>query len=68
MFGQALDSHLPPTAAGSPLLQDDFLGFVAWRETRIAAEIAKVTGVVINRLDSGIREDQNKRASDASSA
>jgi hypothetical protein len=42
---QVLESHCLPTGADSPLLADDFAGFLAWRQDRIWREIRRVTGV-----------------------
>ena len=65
VFAQALDSHLLPWTNGSPLLQDDFSDFIAWREARIAEEITKVTGVAIGQSDPDARQNQDEETSDA---
>lgn len=44
-FDRLLESHLLPTGPRSPLKLDDFDGFIQWRQTRIASEVAHVTGV-----------------------
>lgn len=44
VFEQVLGSHLLPVGEGSPLSADDFEGFLAWREGRIAEEISRATG------------------------
>lgn len=44
-FERVLASHLLPTGAASPITEDDFDAFLAWREARLAEEIASVTGV-----------------------
>jgi hypothetical protein len=43
-FEQVLDSHLLPSRNDSPLLAADFEAFLSWREERIAARMAELTG------------------------
>jgi len=47
VFERVLNSHLLPTDDDSPLLRDDFQAFLAWREARLAEEIAAVTRIEI---------------------
>lgn len=44
-FDAVLASHCLPVEASSPLLQDDYEAFLAWREERLWQEIRRVTGV-----------------------
>jgi hypothetical protein len=61
-FEAVLDSHLLPSGADSPLLSNDFEGFLAWRKDRIWREIRRVTGpgVAAGPVDpeSGLGADQ----------
>jgi len=43
-FAAVLNSHLLPSGVGSPLLRDDFEGFLVWRQDRLWEEIRRVTG------------------------
>jgi hypothetical protein len=43
-FDRVLASHLMPAGQDSPLIHDDFVGFLIWREARFAEEVARVTG------------------------
>ncbi len=43
-FELVLGSHSLPSEADSPLLCDDFGGFLSWRQTRLWQEIRRVTG------------------------
>lgn len=56
LFDRALESHLLPGGPGSPLLEGAFAAFVAWRQTRIADEMSRVTGVDISdaKEDAGV--------------
>jgi len=44
-FDAVLTSHGLPTAAGSPLLRDDFDTFLTWRQQWLWQQIQRVTGV-----------------------
>jgi len=44
-FDTVLTSHILPSAAGSPLLGDNFDAFLAWRQERLWQEIKRVTGL-----------------------
>lgn len=44
-FDAVLASHSLPTEANSPLLNNDYDGFLAWRQSRLWLEIQRVTGV-----------------------
>jgi hypothetical protein len=48
LFEQVLESHLLPAGDDSPLLNDEFHAFLAWRADRILIEMAEVTGHPIN--------------------
>ena len=43
-FARLLKSHHLPSGPGSPLLEDDFDGFLNWRQQALWAEIRAVTG------------------------
>jgi hypothetical protein len=43
-FAVLLESHLLPAGSDSPLLQDNFDAFIAWRQAALGAAIAAVTG------------------------
>ena len=44
-FETVLQSHWLPTGADSPLLNDDYEGFLKWREQRLWQEIKQVTDI-----------------------
>lgn len=44
-FDAILTSHSLPGGADSPLLKDDFDGFLAWRQKQLWKEIQRVTGL-----------------------
>jgi hypothetical protein len=44
LLSEILDSHGLPSAEDGPLYTDDFDGFLAWRQTRIAQELSIATG------------------------
>jgi hypothetical protein len=44
-FHAVMTSHLLPPGDGSPLVADDFDGFLAWRQDRLWLEIQRVTGI-----------------------
>lgn len=44
-FKAVLSSHTLPTDSDSPLLDDDYEGFLTWRQTRLWQEIQRVTGI-----------------------
>lgn len=46
-FAEVLASHLLPTGDDSPLMRADFPAFLAWREERLAVEIAGLTETAV---------------------
>jgi hypothetical protein len=44
-FNAVLKSHCLPTGSQSPLLNDDFDGFIAWRQEELWQQIRAVTGL-----------------------
>lgn len=44
-FDAVLSSHCLPTGKNSPLWDDDYEAFLAWREQRLWQEIQRVTGI-----------------------
>jgi hypothetical protein len=44
LLTRVLESHLLPTGSSSPLLADDFEGFLDWRQEQLAREIERATG------------------------
>ena len=46
-FETVLDSHSLPAGADSPLLHDDYEGFLVWRQERLWQEIRRVTGATV---------------------
>jgi hypothetical protein len=50
-FAALLRSHHLPTGAGSPLMLDDFEGFLSWREVSLTEQIEQVTGTLVTRTE-----------------
>ena len=46
-FDAVLASHCLPAGADSPLLDDDYEAFLAWRQDRLWQEIQRVTGATV---------------------
>jgi hypothetical protein len=46
-FDAVLASHCLPTGDGSPLLNDDYEAFLAWRQERLWQEIRRATGLAV---------------------
>lgn len=44
-FNEVLESHFLPIEDTSPLLNDDYMGYLSWREEKLWSEIKKVTGL-----------------------
>jgi hypothetical protein len=44
-FDTVLRSHTLPVDKDSPLLSDNYEGFLAWRQEKLWGEIQRVTGV-----------------------
>lgn len=46
-FEQVLSSHGLPVSSDSPLMQDDYEGFLDWRQAHLWQEIQRVTGTTV---------------------
>lgn len=46
-FEAVLASHSLPADEGSPLVRDDYEGFLAWRQERLWQAVQRVTGVTV---------------------
>lgn len=46
-FAQVLSSHGLPVSSDSPLMQDDYEGFLDWRQAYLWQEIQRVTGTTV---------------------
>lgn len=46
-FDDVLESHLLPSAVGSPLMEADFEAFLDWREARLGEAISEATGTPV---------------------